>query len=148
MAEKDTGVLGDKQLHVGHWCVLAAENTSGILGFINKNVAQGNILSGTSKITSGGQFWATKKKKKKSSKTDGVSQLERNQSGQGAGAHGIQGVAKGMGFAQAREERAEGDFTAVYIYLVERRKEDRSRLCLEVGRDRMKVSKHFTMRDI
>lgn len=35
------------------------------MGFINKNVAQGNILSGTCQITSGGQFRATKKKKKK-----------------------------------------------------------------------------------
>lgn len=49
------------------------------MGFINKNVAQGNILSGTCQITSGGQFRATKKKKKKSSKSGGVSQLERYQ---------------------------------------------------------------------
>lgn len=87
------------------------------MGFINKNVAQGNILSRTCQITSGGSL-ELPKKKKKSSKSGGVSQLERNQSdqGEGAGAHGIQGVSKGVGFVQAREERAEGDFTAVYIY--------------------------------
>lgn len=114
MAENEKGVLGDKQLHVGHWCVLAAENAN---GFYKQECSTREYpLSHLSDHI----WWQSRatKKKKKSSKSGGVSQLERNQSdqGEGAGAHGIQGVSKGVGFVQAREERAEGDFTAVYIY--------------------------------
>lgn len=41
------------------------------------------------------------------------------------------------------EKRQLGDFTAVYNYLMGRHTEDRGRLCLEVGSDRVTVNKHI-----
>lgn len=71
-----------------------------------------------------------------------MNQMESHQGGHGPGEHGIHGDARGTGFVQPEEEAVQGNFTAVYNYLMGTHTEDKQTL-LRGGRDKMTVNRHI-----